>query len=255
MNAIALSHPSDLLVKSSQMSERWWARPGAVVSIALHVAAAVALIAVSGHRDEPKPVDHAIQLVLAPPEPPKAIVPPPPVPPPPKAPPVKLQPPKPAPVQRPTPVARRLTVPTTAEKAEVAAPPAPPVDNTAKTTAEPVAPPAPPAPPARPAPQNIGMEGIPTDYVNQVYARINSSAAGHYPRAAKMRHLEGRIAYKITLSPEGKLLKLDLQSSGESVLDDAAGEAIRAAAPFPHLPDLGGSSYQLTGAIVYKFGD
>ena len=99
------------------------------------------------------------------------------------------------------------------------------------------------------------MEGIPTDYVSQVYARINASAAGNYPRAAKMRHLEGRIVYKLTLSPEGKLLKLDLQTSGESVLDDAAEAAIRAAAPFPHLPDLGGSTYQLTGAIVYKLDD
>src|SRR5471032_556661 len=120
MNAIVLSHPSGLLVESSQMSDRWWARPGVVISIALHVAAAVALIALSGHKDEPKSVDHAIQLVLAPPEPPKVIVPPPP-PPPPKAPPVKLQPPAPAPVHRAAPVARRLTVPTTAEKAEVAA--------------------------------------------------------------------------------------------------------------------------------------
>jgi protein TonB len=251
MNTLALSDPSGLLVASSQMSERWWARPGAVASIALHVAAAVALIALSGHRETPAPVDHAIQLVLTPPEPPKAIVPPPP---PPKAPPVRLQPPKPAPVQRPTPVARRLTVPTTAEKAEVAAPPTPP-DTTAKPTTEPVAPAAPPAPPAAPAPRNIGMEGIPTDYVNQVYARINASAAGHYPRAAKMRHLEGRIAYTLTLSPEGKLLKLDLKSSGESELDDAAEEAIRAAAPFPHLPELGGSSYQLTGAVVYRIDD
>lgn len=247
MNAIALSHPSDTLVESSRMSGRWWARPGALVSIALHVAAAVAL---SGHRDEPKPVDRAIELVLAPPEPPKPLVPPPP---PPKAPPVQLQPPKPAPVHRAAPVARRLTVPTTAEKAEVAAPP---VDATpAKPTTEAAAPPAPPAPAAPAAPRNIGMEGIPTDYVNQVYAKINGSAAGHYPRAAKMRHLEGRIGYRLTLSPEGKLLKLDLQSSGESVLDEAAEQAIRAAAPFPHLPDLGGSSYQLSGAIVYKFGD
>ncbi len=251
MNTLALPDSGGLLVESSRMSERWWARPGAVVSIALHVAAAVAVIALSGHRETPPPVDHAIELVLTPPEPPKLLVQPPP---PPKAPPVKLQPPKPAPVQRPTSVARRLTVPTTAEKAEVAAPPTPP-DDTAKPTTEPVASPAPPAPPAAPAPRNIGMEGIPTDYVNQVYARINASAAGNYPRAAKMRHLEGRIVYKLTLSPEGKLLKLDLQSSGESVLDDAAEAAIRAAAPFPHLPDLGGSTYQLTGAIVYKLDD
>jgi protein TonB len=245
MNTLALPDSGGLLVESSRMSERWWARPGAVVSIALHLAAAV-----SGHREAPPPVDHAIELVLTPPEPPKPLV----QPPPPKAPPVKLQPPKPAPVQRPTPVARRLTVPTTAEKAEVAAPPTPP-DDTAKPTTEPVAPAAPPAPPAAPAPRNIGMEGIPTDYVSQVYARINASAAGNYPRAAKMRHLEGRIVYKLTLSPEGKLLKLDLQTSGESVLDDAAEAAIRAAAPFPHLPDLGGSTYQLTGAIVYKLDD
>jgi protein TonB len=251
MNTLALPDTGGLLVESSRMGERWWARPGAAVSIALHVAAVVAVIALSGHREKPPPADHAIELVLTPPEPPKPLVAPPP---PPKAPPVKLQPPKPAPVQHPAPAVRRLTVPTTAEKAEVAAPPTPP-DTTAKPTAEPAAPAAPPAPPAAPAPRNIGMEGIPTDYVNQVYARINASAAGNYPRAAKMRHLEGRIVYKLTLNPEGKLLKLDVQSSGESELDEAAEAAIRAAAPFPHLPDLGGSTYQLTGAIVYKLDD
>lgn len=99
------------------------------------------------------------------------------------------------------------------------------------------------------------MEGIPSDYVNQVYAKINGNAAGHYPRAAQLQHLEGRITYRITLSPDGRLLKLELRPSGESVLDQAAEEAIRASAPFPKLPDLGGDAYQLSGVIAYQFGD
>jgi protein TonB len=99
------------------------------------------------------------------------------------------------------------------------------------------------------------MEGIPSDYVNQVYARINASAAGHYPRAAKQRELEGRIRYRLTLAPDGKLLHVEIQGSGEAILDDAAREAIQAAGPFPKLPDLGGSTYQLSGAIVYKVAD
>jgi protein TonB len=85
---------------------------------------------------------------------------------------------------------------------------------------------------------------------------INDGAGELIRRATEFGQVrEGRIVYKLTLNPEGKLLKLDVQSSGESELDEAAEAAIRAAAPFPHLPELGGSTYQLTGAIVYKLDD
>ena len=100
------------------------------------------------------------------------------------------------------------------------------------------------------APRQISTEGIPTDYVSQVYARINSST--DYPREAKMRRQQGKVGYRLTLSPQGALLSFDIDSSGIPALDEAAREAIRRAAPFPKLPDLGGASYLLAGNIVFK---
>jgi protein TonB len=96
----------------------------------------------------------------------------------------------------------------------------------------------------------IATEGIPTDYVNQVYTRINRNA--DYPREAKLRRQQGKVGYTLTLDAQGALVKFDIQSSGNDSLDEAAREAIKRAAPFPKLPDLGGSTYQLVGNIVFK---
>ena len=43
---------------------------------------------------------------------------------------------------------------------------------------------------------------------------------------------------------------------GRGDADDAAAEeALKAAAPFPKLPDLGAASYRLAGAIVYRLSN
>ena len=94
------------------------------------------------------------------------------------------------------------------------------------------------------------MAQIPADYVNQVFTQINKSTS--YPEAAKRRRQEGRVAYQLTLGPAGQLVRFEIVSSGTPALDDAAREAIKAAAPFPRLPDLGGSAYLLSGAIVFR---
>jgi protein TonB len=148
------------------------------------------------------------------------------------------------------------TVETSAEKAETYTPPAAPVHDATTGPVTPLAP-APAqstapasAPTLAAAPKQIGTEGIPTDYVNQVYARINSNT--DYPREAKMRRQQGKVAYRLTLDPQGALISFDIQSSGVEALDEAARDAIRRAAPFPRLPDLGGSSYLLAGNIVFK---
>ena len=256
MTTLTLSHPSNTLIASTRLRTAWWKRPGAIVSIVLHALIVLALVLLSHNNDMPKPADApAIQLVLAPPEPPKQLV----APPAPAVPPPQRVQPTP-PVKQAPRVARTRTVPTTAAKAQVAAPPEPP--SPAPPTAAAPAVQAPmttaqvaTAPQAAPRPRNIGMEGIPSDYVTRVYARINQSAAGHYPRIAKMQQLQGRIVYRLTLAPDGTLLKYEIRTSGESVLDDAAIEAIKAAAPYPKLPDLGGSTYQLSGAIVYRYDD
>ncbi len=224
-------------------ARQWWRRPGAVISIVVHGVAAVAAWNFSGTVAKAPPPPTVVQLIHLPP--PREITPP-------KAEPLEqktLAPP--IPVVQPVPVPKiaeapvvpleTFTPPTPAPVAAVTPAPAPVAQS---------APPATPAPVAPAAPRQISTDGIPTDYVNQVYARINSNT--DYPREAKMRRQQGKVAYRLTLSPQGALVSFDIDSSGIPALDEAAREAIRRAAPFPKLPDLGGASYLLAGNIVFR---
>jgi protein TonB len=243
MSITTLSHPNDVFVTSLHAERPWWNKPGALTSFGLHVAAIATIWGLS-HKVLPPPTpERVIELVLAP----KQLAPPEP-PPPPKAEPQKPQ--AKASSARPLPALVARSTPVAAEQAEVAAPPVVPATPVAPAAAEPAKSAAPEAPPAQPKPRVISNDGIPSDYVNQVYSRISRHTS--YPRAAKMRREEGRVAYKLTLNPQGELLKYEIQASGSEALDDAAVDAIKGAAPFPKLPDLGGSSYLLAGAIVFK---
>lgn len=219
----------------------WWRRPGAVISILVHGAAALAIWNFSGTVIKATPPPLVVQLIHLPP-------------------PKEITLPKPEPLQQktlapPIPVVQPVPLPKIADAPVVPVVPVTPAETAAPVHAAavtPTAPPAPPpiAPPAPAAPRQIGTEGIPTDYVNQVYARINSNT--DYPREAKMRRQQGKVAYRLTLNPQGALLSFDIDSSGIPALDEAAREAIRRAAPFPKLPDLGGASYLLAGNIVFR---
>lgn len=225
---------------------------GLVLSVALHGGAVLAALAWAGAtRTVPPPEPPVVELIRVPPAP---IVPP--------VPPKPLEPPKPVPEDKPKqltaarPVAQPLPQPKTvaaaADRAETRTPPAAPTEAPPPGPVAPSAPaPAPvPAPAAPPAPRQIATEGIPTDYVNQVYARINGNA--EYPREAKVRHQQGKVGYRLTLGPDGALLGVEIASCGVEALDEAAREAIKRAAPFPKLPGLGGSSYLLAGNIIFQ---
>lgn len=241
MNALTLSDSNALAVQALHPRGHWIFHRSAVASILLHGIAIGALILFTREIEVP-PADRAIELVLPPPEPPKPLVPP--------EPPKVLQP-----ARAPEPVHRAALAPPRHE-APAPQPVATPVTPTPSAAAEPAAvkpsPPAPPAPVAPPAPRAVGMSGIPTNYVNDVYSRINAAASGNYPRLARSMHLEGQVRYTLILKPDGSLVKCHIETSGQDVLDAAAEQAIRAAAPFPALPDLGGSSYELNGVIGYQ---
>jgi len=93
-------------------------------------------------------------------------------------------------------------------------------------------------------------------YLNAIKARVESHRI--YPPASEFRGGGQREAvYSILIDPSGNLVALTLvATSGSSVLDEAAGQMIRASAPFPHLPP----SYPqirtlITGAIpIYPRG-
>ena len=229
----------------------WLRGRGVAGSVVLHGAALLAVWALSGTTGAPPAPAPVVELIRLQPE---ALKPPPPPPEPEPLRPKELTAARPTPAPLPVP----KTVAAAPERAETYTPPAPPQQSAPIGPVTPPVPvaqapepaPAPPAPPARPTNTQISTEGIPTDYVNQVNARINGST--EYPREAKLRRQQGKVGYKLTLSPQGALLGVDIQSSGNEVLDEAAREAIRRAAPFPKLPDLGGSSYLLAGNIVFK---
>ncbi|MBV7537604.1 TonB family protein [Duganella sp. sic0402] len=225
--------------------QHWLHRPGAIATLAIHGAALLAIWSWSSGEVRPPLAPPVIELIRIAPQPRPENTPP-------KPEPVRekqlaLAPPKPVAQPLPTP----KTVETTAAQAESYTPPPPPVQAAPPGPVTPPQPaPAPPAPAAAAAPKQITTEGIPTDYVNQVYARINRNA--DYPREAKMRRQQGKVGYRLTLNPDGTLAGFEIQSSGVEALDEAAREAIRRAAPYPRLPDLGGSSYLLAGNIVFK---
>ncbi|RQS13888.1 TonB family protein [Burkholderia sp. Bp9002] len=231
---------------------RWRDARGPAASVALHALALAALFAWSTHAPDKPPPERTIELVLtqAAPEP------------------AQPQPPQPKAQPAPPPPRRTVAVPPETHAARAPAPRTAAPSETAPrpVQAAPAAEPAPsaapaaqadtpvrPAAPATPAPTRvIGQEGIPSDYVRQVFERINRSAIDRYPRLARLKHLDGRVGYRLVLAPDGTLVRCEIQTSGEDTLDAAALDAIRAAAPFPKLPDLGGSSYVLKGAIVYQ---
>jgi protein TonB len=226
-------------------AQHWLRRPGAVATLAIHGAALLAIWSWSSGVVKAPVTPPVVELLRILPQP-KEITPPKPEPV--KDKPLALAPPKPVAQPQPQP----KTVETSATQAETYTPPAPPLQAAPPGPVTPAAPaPASPAlAPQAAAPKQITTEGIPTDYVNQVYARINRNA--DYPREAKMRRQQGKVGYRLTLNPDGSLVSFDIQSSGVEALDEAAREAIRRAAPYPRLPDLGGSSYLLAGNIVFK---
>ena len=248
MTSTTLTAPNNFFIDTDAVLSRWWKKPGAAATLLLHAVAVAAIWQFSARPAAPPKMPPPVELIRVKAEPPPELAPPPPKPEPVKEKPLALAPPKPVAQPLPTP----KTVATSADKAETYTPPAPlqaPPIGPVTPVAPAAAPPA-PQPAAPPAATIIATEGIPTDYVNQVYARINKNA--DYPREAKNRRQQGRVGYKLTLNPQGALLGFELQTSGNEILDQAAREAIERAAPFPKLPDLGGSTYLLAGFIVFK---
>lgn len=170
---------------------------------------------------EPEPVQE--------PPPPQAIPEPVPEPPPP---PVERPTPKPAPA-KPKPSPPKVAPPRPSEPVAPAEAVRPPVQATV---------PAPPAPvPAAPALAAVPMPPAPDPALEASYRdRIRQAvdAHKHYPRMARRLGVEGRVVLAFTLRDDGRLAEVHVaESSGSELLDEAALQAVRDAAPFPPFPD------------------
>lgn len=78
-----------------------------------------------------------------------------------------------------------------------------------------------------------GKDGDPL--LKNIWKKINSSK--YYPHAARKQGLEGTPRVTFVIGEDGSVMSVDIAtSSGETVLDDAAKETVRRAAPLPYYP-------------------
>jgi protein TonB len=96
------------------------------------------------------------------------------------------------------------------------------------------------APPARGLPPPSAEEDtgkIRGGYIDSIRNRVET--AKHYPMMARNRGFQGQPVVRFTISKNGHLLNLDLdQSSSYQILDQAALDTVRNAAPFPEIPAI-----------------
>lgn len=247
--------PAPLLEQSAL--DRFWSA-AAVVALVLHAAA---LAGVLWWRTPAPPLQARLTIELVAPAP---EAPPPPLPPP--APPelvVETPPPepvKPVAIEEPPPVivakalepdpAPRIRVPPprprpTAPEPKVEPPPeqlvvAPTPPRPAPRTEE-------PPPPVR-SPVRVGP---PPDYLSRLYAQIERRKT--YPRAAQARRQQGVVHMRFTIDRGGRLLTEGVaRGSGSDILDAAAEDVVRRAAPFPPMPDdLPGEQLEIVIPLEY----
>ena len=89
---------------------------------------------------------------------------------------------------------------------------------------------------AAPAEPDVDLAGdVLQNFARVVRRKIESSKK--YPVSAQKAGIEGRTSVKMTILKDGRLKKVELvKSSGRGVLDKAALQSVRDAAPFPPIP-------------------
>ncbi len=201
--------------------------PACVAALALHGAVALIAIGLGWTSVPPSPLPETITVVFEPA--PAPVVEPAP---PPAQPPVSAARPELAPLPA------AVSPAPTAVPAEAVAvlpmpmppPPRPSPESVARASLPPASPPAPAAPVAPVA--NTAAPQVAAAAVPVIPPRPASGMAGNrkpvYPLAARSRHLEGRVMLQVEVAASGNPLAVRVvSSSGHSLLDESAVEAVR----------------------------
>ena len=90
------------------------------------------------------------------------------------------------------------------------------------------------------------------NFARAVRKKIESSKK--YPVAAQVARIEGRTGVKITILRDGRLKKVEIvKPSGHGILDRAAMQSVRDAAPFPPIPEkLRRDEIEMSITLVFK---
>ncbi|MDY6853202.1 MAG: energy transducer TonB [Thermodesulfobacteriota bacterium] len=99
---------------------------------------------------------------------------------------------------------------------------------------------------------SVSMEPAADNYMETIRLRIERFKK--YPHFARTKHMEGMATLRFTITKEGRLKESKLvKTTRYRILDRAALEAVRNAAPFPPLPEsISASEITLEIAIVFE---
>ncbi|WP_295813122.1 TonB family protein [uncultured Nitratireductor sp.] len=91
-----------------------------------------------------------------------------------------------------------------------------------------------------------------SNYPGKVVSKLRRSL--RYPSAAKRQRLKGEVRVRFTIARNGSVSGIRIvRSSGSNVLDKAALDTVRRAAPFPRIPDgAGRSSWGFTVPLAFR---
>ena len=91
-----------------------------------------------------------------------------------------------------------------------------------------------------------------SNYPGQVVSRLRRSVS--YPAQARRQRISGEVHVAFTVARNGSVSGLQIvRSSGHSILDQAALQAVQRAAPFPPIPDgAGRSSWGFTVPLAFS---
>jgi protein TonB len=80
-------------------------------------------------------------------------------------------------------------------------------------------------------------ESFDAKYLHEWGTKIEQVGNRNYPKEALSRHITGNLRLSVVINPDGTIYEIKvLQSSGQRILDDAARQIVRLAAPFTSFP-------------------
>ena len=96
------------------------------------------------------------------------------------------------------------------------------------------------------------MGDILQSFARSVRKKIQASKK--YPIAAQTAGIEGRTGVRLTILKDGRLQKVEVaKSSGYEILDKAALQSVREAAPFPPIPEKARrEEIQMSVTLIFK---
>ncbi len=93
-------------------------------------------------------------------------------------------------------------------------------------------------------------------YVREWVEKVERIGNLNYPDEARRKHLSGTLILSVLLNNDGKVVRMEIQTSaGKSILDEAAKKIVRMAAPFKEFPEEMRDNYdQLMITRTWLFG-